>query len=457
MNKLVLILFSFLLLSCKYGESKIEGVIDNYNGEKVIFFNENNNDGKTIPIEVDSNGQFSYVSSLDKSDLAYNKWGIYIERYYPIYFYMGKGEKQKAVITLENMPFLKVVFEGDNAAENNYRYLFSSLSDIVYNYNKWQTKAVDGVSFKEFDTELREGENELNNLLKNIKGKDKRNELSKEQFITFQNLRFEYNEMLKYVNDTKVDVDNDFNTFVESIDINDESKIDSGLVFQVIGWHLNKDKSAGDSKVLDFLNTLTNVVSNQNIINKVSSDYILYYMMEGGDKYLKEAFAKYREICTDSEAIDNASLQYDTAMKLFVGNYAPDFEMISPKGDKYKLSDFRGKVLYIDVWASWCGPCIYEIPYMEKLYKKFSNDKRIEFISVSVDDNESEWKEVLDKDKPSWKQFLVLGGFNSDLTKKYSINGIPRFLLIDKDGKIISVSAPRPSDSEIVDFINSHL
>lgn len=133
---------------------------------------------------------------------------------------------------------------------------------------------------------------------------------------------------------------------------------------------------------------------------------------------------------------------------------APDFVAKNRDGESVMLSDLKGKKVYIDIWATWCGPCIAEIPSLKKLEKDL-HDKPVEFVSVSIDD---------EKDREKWKKFVVdreLGGvqlmadnaWQSDLATTYNIQGIPRFLLVDEDGKIVSANAPRPSDPDIVKTI----
>ena len=112
------------------------------------------------------------------------------------------------------------------------------------------------------------------------------------------------------------------------------------------------------------------------------------------------------------------------------------------------LTDFKGKMVYVDVWATWCGPCIKEIPNIEKLMDDYKG-KNIVFMSVSID---------AEKDKTKWKNFVkdknlkgvqIYAGKDSDLTKLYQVNAIPRFLLFDKKGNIVSTNAPRPSEYEL--------
>ena len=168
--------------------------------------------------------------------------------------------------------------------------------------------------------------------------------------------------------------------------------------------------------------------------------------MDRYGKYLVTPSLKAR-----AEAIGTAL--YDTAP----GSIAADFTYPDVNGKEVSLSDFKGKVVLVDVWATWCGPCCMEIPYMEKLVKHYAKNKKIEFLSISLDENQKKWKKKLTEDKPEWKQFICPDNFQSTLCQEYDIDGIPRFLFFDKKGKIVSLGAPRPSSSKIIEYIDQHI
>jgi thiol-disulfide isomerase/thioredoxin len=140
------------------------------------------------------------------------------------------------------------------------------------------------------------------------------------------------------------------------------------------------------------------------------------------------------------------------------GTVSASFDYENHMGGKTKLEDFKGKYVYIDVWATWCGPCRGEIPALKKVEEKY-HDKNIAFISISVD---------VDKDHEKWKNFVndkQLGGvqlfadkdWNSDFIKSYGVISIPRFILIDPNGKIIKSDAARPSNPELQKVLDSLL
>lgn len=142
-----------------------------------------------------------------------------------------------------------------------------------------------------------------------------------------------------------------------------------------------------------------------------------------------------------------------TSMSLAAGSRAPDFNMATPDGKIVKLSDFKGKVIYLDIWATWCGPCIGEAPYFEKLAEKFAGTD-IVFIPVSTDNPKEIWISYLKEHHKKLPQYITLG---DDLKVNWKIAGIPRFILIDKDFRIIDANASRPSNPKTEQILHALL
>ncbi len=129
---------------------------------------------------------------------------------------------------------------------------------------------------------------------------------------------------------------------------------------------------------------------------------------------------------------------------------APNFDYENHAGGKTTLESLKGKYVYIDIWATWCGPCRAEIPALKKMEADF-HGKNIEFVSVSVD---------ADKDHDKWKAFVTekeLSGTQlfagktvlSEFIKTFNVNSIPRFILIDPTGTVVDADAARPSDPKL--------
>jgi thiol-disulfide isomerase/thioredoxin len=138
------------------------------------------------------------------------------------------------------------------------------------------------------------------------------------------------------------------------------------------------------------------------------------------------------------------------------GNPSPKFNnYLNYNGGKTSLDDFKGKYVYIDVWATWCKPCLAQIPFLKKLEKKYAR-KKIEFVSISTDNASTagSWDDALSKWKKMVKSKSLAGvqlyaGKDSKFMTDYQVYGIPRFILVDPKGNIVNANAPRPSDPNL--------
>ncbi|MBO3098086.1 TlpA family protein disulfide reductase [Gelidibacter pelagius] len=148
------------------------------------------------------------------------------------------------------------------------------------------------------------------------------------------------------------------------------------------------------------------------------------------------------------------------------GSPSPTFENYENfKGGTTSLADLKGKYVYVDVWATWCGPCIAEIPSLKELDAKYA-DKNIQFVSISIDDAmrsgggdlevaKSKWKTMVEEENLIGLQLFSDKNWQSDFVKDYKINGIPRFILIDPNGNVVDANAPRPSSKKLIELFDS--
>lgn len=136
--------------------------------------------------------------------------------------------------------------------------------------------------------------------------------------------------------------------------------------------------------------------------------------------------------------------------KMAAGSQAMDFEFTTTEGKTMKLSDLKGKVVYIDFWASWCRPCIGEMPYSKQLREHYKDEKNVVFLYVSIDEDAERWKMAMEKYDVQGMNTMDSGGWNGEIAKKYGIQSIPAYFLIDKQGNFATKSTPRPSNTDAV-------
>lgn len=147
----------------------------------------------------------------------------------------------------------------------------------------------------------------------------------------------------------------------------------------------------------------------------------------------------------ESLTVQKLSKELDKNRKIIAANkpFSPgseveDIVMENPDGEVMKLSDYKGKVVLVDFWASWCGPCRKENPTVVKLYEKYKKDG-FEVFSVSLDKNQERWVAAIEKDNLSWDAHVSdLNGWQNAAAKKYNVSSIPFTVLLDREGKVIN-------------------
>jgi peroxiredoxin len=151
--------------------------------------------------------------------------------------------------------------------------------------------------------------------------------------------------------------------------------------------------------------------------------------------YAKRYVEKYQK--TAPEAAAQVAQLLKMSASFISGNEAPDFTMNDRDGKPVKLSDFRGKVMLVDFWASWCGPCRRENPHVVELYNHY-HAKGFDVLGVSLDKTRDPWLQAIEKDGLVWNHVSDLKGWANEAAQLYGVSSIPHTVLVDREGKIIA-------------------
>ncbi len=178
---------------------------------------------------------------------------------------------------------------------------------------------------------------------------------------------------------------------------------------------------------------------------------INYWLAASGiTSQTNSVFADFQSKYPQSNYLPTLNKVFNEWLAIAPGNPAPELEGYTSEGKKMSIKDLKGKVIYMDVWATWCGPCIAEIPAYKELQQEFSGEENIQFLNVSIDRNKTDWEKFIKEDK-AWKglHIIIEPDKIQDLYTTYKLTGVPEYILIDQKGNIVNMKAPRPSDENI--------
>ncbi|ESU24425.1 hypothetical protein FEDK69T_08720 [Flavobacterium enshiense DK69] len=238
----------------------------------------------------------------------------------------------------------------------------------------------------------------------------------------------------------------------------DVNQFDESVVYEGIGAPENNflAKQILLDEKLDFNGLMA---SNEADFNAKYNEILKNNMSRLDDKSLSPSFVALQKKQMEMKYGQLKTI-YDQRVKVGKMNntMAPSFDYVNYKGGKSKLEDFRGKFVYIDLWATWCGPCRAEIPFLKDVEKKY-HGKNIVFMSISIDKQTDveKWKKMVKEKELGGVQLFADNDWNSKFVQDFKVTGIPRFILIDPNGKVVNADAPRPSSPELASVFDKLL
>jgi len=446
MKNLLLLLITISLFSCneevKPTYVLFNGTIENNNANAVKII------GLDFEAElaISENGTFSDTLSI-KND-GYYSMRVGREST-PVYLIQGASVTVSLNIT-EFDESLK--YTGDIASENNYLVAKYLLSEKEMAFDK-----VYSLPETEFVEQAHKINSSYTNLLKSTEG-------ISEEFLIKESKELEYahiNNLENYqeyhgyftknaefvVSESYYDASKDFN-------FGDTTAYENSNAYKrLLESHygrLANDLSSNEKLdiALAYLKTVDQSFTNGDTKDDLMFNYLRYGMK--ANTALEEVFALYKNANQNTENLAKVTKNYNLLKNLTPGNVSPTFTYENHKGGETSLADLKGKIVYVDVWATWCGPCKREIPYLKEVEADY-HGKNVAFVSISIDKKKDydAWRAMVTDKELGGIQLFADKDWSSKFVTEYGIKGIPRFILIDGEGNIISSDAPRPSSADI--------
>ena len=376
-------------------------------------------------VKVAADGTFTYDRALEQpADVE-----IYVGEAGIFGAHLEKGKTLEVTIT-KNGREMDATFKGPHAEISRFVNLSSRAFDSM-KYSSMDPSA--SRPNAEYRALLEENYGKVKAALKKIKNKEQRDFYTR---LSEGNYKWTKARLImddcedKHVS-TKDNAE--MQELLKGIDVNDPVNYRTNMSLTALN-HMCKAEFGGSNEqmcneLMDIVNKNVTLPALRNVMVRIiGQNYYIYG--DGSGDY--EAFTK--------------------RFKEFAGADAP---VDMPDGKQVQLKDIcKGKFTYIDVWATWCGPCKKEIPFMEKLVERFKGNDKVQFVSISVDENVEAWKKMIAADKPQWAQYNINGEANKQFSADWGITGIPRFIMIDKNGNIFAADATRPSNEETAKTID---
>ncbi len=455
MKKKTLLLLSTLAVSSQFAQAQLlkgkvvgtdlKTVTIEYSPNKDVMETEY----KEIPVK---DGMFAFDAELPVETVDV---GVIVERRNNLGAHLTKGKTLEMTIT-EKDKRLVASFKGVGSDVSPVVSRMSEAYDIMRYFS---LDPSDKKTAKDYMQLLDNEYAAVKPLLKKIKNKQQRNyySLLNDAQHKEQKCRILSNDFYEKKLNPKEDAE--YKALLGDVDINDEISRISGLSLTKLLSMMNGSVDfKGDmgpycTELMQLTEKhVTNPALRRQVVNTVGYNYFTF----GDDSGDYHAFFENYKRFAGSENADIPK-KYESKIaawdKTHSGVPAPDITLNDKEGNTIQLSDLKGKFTYIDVWATWCGPCKKEIPFMEKTVERFKGNDKVQFISISVDEDVKAWKAMIEKDQPQWPQYNVNGETAKKFMADWGITGIPRFIMIDKNGNIFAADASRPSEENTAQTI----
>jgi thiol-disulfide isomerase/thioredoxin len=313
--------------------------------------------------------------------------------------------------------------------------------------------------------------NKVKEIMLNLKNNFKKTKFTQKGFIEPETKNLYFQEQVYYMNyesnhayHSKIEdfkVSDKFPKLDQNINLDDEAAFqfsDSYSYSQLIGEQFRKkiDLLMGGKDDYTDVVAIPEIekLKSQSIKNALCGN--LYYEITLSNPNCDYLYNSLLSLSTDTKFKEKVKVKYDKLKTLKAGTTSTGFDYENHKGGTTSLESLKGKYVYIDVWATWCGPCRKEIPSLKKIEESY-HGKNIEFVSISVDalKDHEKWSKMVTEKELGGIQLFANDSWKSQFCVDYIIESIPRFIIIDPNGKIVNADAPRPSEEKLITLLNS--
>jgi thiol-disulfide isomerase/thioredoxin len=459
MKKFLLILILPLFMACS---EKSENVVLTLTLENATFNKAEVNiikdfiayNRETRIAEADSNGVFTLELEIQHPQLIFITLGQIRTS-----VYLEKGGDLQLFADMNNWD-TSLTFTGDYANENNFLVLNSRALATDFNQNNTMNLYRSGTA-EEFQQYAKDMQSTSAELLKDF---GKKNKLSKDFtrfFLTdvtytyYSNL-LNFSPYYNYFNQTEPELTEGYYDFLkDALVFSDESFnvrsfADFLNVYHQYYIRTNKENIPADMDEFEQSKWAVNEIYTGKARDFVMANIINAELNWGEFTKAETSYNEFRDSGADLALVEILRDAYESALRVTPGNAAPAFTLTDINGNNVSLSDFEGKVVYLDFWASWCGPCMREVPHAKELKKRFEGQEDLVFLYISVDEDPEAWKRTVELHQIEGVH-LNVKGMKAETALSYNVKGVPSFFIIDKKGIIHDNNPGRPSSGDVID------
>lgn len=423
------------------------------NSNEAIIRIENNDKSFQKEVAIDANGNF-------KDTLYINRSGTYfyqIGRSYSTFF-LKDGYDLTLSIDANNF-YKSTKYTGNGSEINNYIVARGTLmSKLIGDSKTFFLVPIDDFLAK-IEKNKKAGEALLESSGLTGEDKDLQQKIIEYNYLLTRN---NYDKFNHYHTKKHPKLPVDYYNPIKEMNMDDEEAYNNIQNYRALitdSWrlHLKEAQSKNPNlSVISHVETQIKGIKSSKIKDLIVS--MLFKQMTLKNKNYETDYPKIMGLLSDEKMKEKLTKKYESVNYTKPEMTAPSFNYENYKGGTTSLKDLKGKLVYVEVWATWCGPCIKEMPALTQLIKDFKGQD-IEFVSISIDSKNDyeKWRKMVPKKNVGGMQLYADKGLKSDFMKAFSVGLIPRSILLDKEGKIITSKAPRPSAENTKSYIENLL